>query len=336
MSSTFYAVKVGKNPGIYNSWEDCQKQILKFPNAVFKKFNTEDQALNFLIAGINTTAADSNISDGLNLLPVEALNKPKMSKLGNLNDLNSKNSLSTIKLKNHPKPTSSTTGVELIDIDDDPSPNCSSKSNCVERYNQLRLEFNKLLERVEKLEQQSFQSSTLQANNNKRQANNNDKVTPKKQKTNSGEASKTLHVYTDGACSNNGRGNAKAGIGVYFGDDSCWNISEPLGGRPTNNRAEIHAAVRALEQIRKMPEIPEEIKLYTDSQFLINGITKWINKWKKNEWKLSTGEPVKNKEDFEALDSAREGLVVDFIHVKGHSGLKGNEEADRLAVNGMS
>ncbi|XP_013783903.1 ribonuclease H1-like [Limulus polyphemus] len=142
-----------------------------------------------------------------------------------------------------------------------------------------------------------------------------------------------VHVYTDGACSSNGRRGARAGIGVFWGADHPLNVSERLPGRQTNNRAEIHAAVRALDQAQSLGL--KNLVLYTDSAFLIKGITMWIKKWKRNGWKLTTGESVKNQEDFEALDEVLKGLNVKWIHVRGHRGIHGNEAADRLAVAGM-
>ncbi|XP_076359133.1 ribonuclease H1-like, partial [Tachypleus tridentatus] len=127
------------------------------------------------------------------------------------------------------------------------------------------------------------------------------------------DADELVHIYTDGACSSNGRHGARAGIGVFWGADHPLNVSEKPLGRQTNNRAEIH----------------------TDSAFLIKGITMWIKKWKRNNWKLTTGENVKNREDFEALDEVLKGLNVKWVHVRGHQGIHGNEAADRLAVAGM-
>ncbi|KAJ8925002.1 hypothetical protein NQ315_001167 [Exocentrus adspersus] len=142
-------------------------------------------------------------------------------------------------------------------------------------------------------------------------------------------------VYTDGACENNGKANAKAGIGVWFGDAHPLNVSEPVVGRPTNNTAEIQACVKALNVIREHGET--KAKIFTDSEFTINCITKWMKNWKKNNWKTSSGGAVKNKEDLEVLDKAVQALVdVKWVHVRGHSGFRGNEEADRLAQQGAS
>nr|CAH7768188.1 unnamed protein product [Callosobruchus chinensis] len=106
-------------------------------------------------------------------------------------------------------------------------------------------------------------------------------------------------VYTDGACSNNGKPGAKAGIGVWFGDNHNMNISKPVEGRATNNTAEIQACLAALEALKGCGV--KKVELHTDSQFTLNSITLWIHRWKKGGWKTSTGKPVKNKEDFVKL-----------------------------------
>ncbi|KAM4772561.1 ribonuclease H1-like isoform 1-T2 [Rhinophrynus dorsalis] len=139
-------------------------------------------------------------------------------------------------------------------------------------------------------------------------------------------------VYTDGCCSRNGRLKARAGIGVYWGPNHPLNVAERLEGRQTNQRAEIQAAIRALEQAKK--QNLTKLVLYTDSMFTINGITKWIHSWKSNGWKLSTGQSVINKEDFEKLDQLTVGLDIKWMHIPGHAGFGGNEAADRLAREG--
>uniref|UniRef100_A0A3B1K060 Ribonuclease H1 n=1 Tax=Astyanax mexicanus TaxID=7994 RepID=A0A3B1K060_ASTMX len=125
-------------------------------------------------------------------------------------------------------------------------------------------------------------------------------------------------VYTDGCCSRNGKTGARAGIGVYWGPDHPLNVAERLPGRQTNQRAELQAACKALEQARDMDF--KKIVLYTDSKFTINGITSWVKKWKTNGWKLNTGGE----------------LEVVWLHIAGHAGFKGNEEADRLSREGAA
>ncbi|KAG9282927.1 ribonuclease H1 [Astyanax mexicanus] len=141
-------------------------------------------------------------------------------------------------------------------------------------------------------------------------------------------------VYTDGCCSRNGKTGARAGIGVYWGPDHPLNVAERLPGRQTNQRAELQAACKALEQARDMDF--KKIVLYTDSKFTINGITSWVKKWKTNGWKLNTGGEVVNKDDFQKLDRLNGELEVVWLHIAGHAGFKGNEEADRLSREGAA
>ncbi|XP_077147495.1 ribonuclease H1-like [Ranitomeya variabilis] len=139
-------------------------------------------------------------------------------------------------------------------------------------------------------------------------------------------------VYTDGCCSRNGRLKARAGIGVYWGPNHPLNVAERLEGRQTNQRAEIQAACKALEQAKS--QNITNLVLYTDSMHTINGITKWIHSWKLKDWKMSTGKEVINRKDFEKLDGLTQGLDVKWMHVPGHAGFGGNEEADKLAREG--
>ncbi|XP_024408207.2 ribonuclease H1 isoform X2 [Desmodus rotundus] len=139
-------------------------------------------------------------------------------------------------------------------------------------------------------------------------------------------------VYTDGCCSRNGRRRPRAGIGVYWGPGHPLNVGVRLPGRQTNQRAEIHAACRAIEQARAQDI--DKLVLYTDSMFTINGITNWLQGWKENGWRTSTGKEVINREDFLELDRLVQGMDIRWMHVPGHSGLVGNEEADRLAKEG--
>ncbi|XP_054035987.1 ribonuclease H1 isoform X2 [Dryobates pubescens] len=141
-------------------------------------------------------------------------------------------------------------------------------------------------------------------------------------------------VYTDGCCSGNGRNRARAGIGVYWGPGHPLNISERLPGRQTNQRAEIHAACKAIEQAKS--QNIKKLIIYTDSKFTINGITSWVDNWKTNGWRTSSGGSVINKEDFERLDKLSKDIEIQWMHVPGHAGFRGNEEADRLAREGAS
>jgi ribonuclease HI len=158
----------------------------------------------------------------------------------------------------------------------------------------------------------------------------------KRQRT-SGEE---LHVYTDGACSKNGRRGACAGIGVYFGDDDPRNVSEPLppDERHTNNRAELLAIEAALDVVQADDHPPvDTLHLYTDSQYSHKALTQWINNWLKNGWVTSKGTPVENRDLLERIHrKLQRPPDVEWHYVKAHNGDPGNEAADALAVEGAA
>ena len=106
------------------------------------------------------------------------------------------------------------------------------------------------------------------------------------------------------------------------------------GGSPatTNNRMELTAAIESLKALTK----PCEVALHTDSEYVRNGITKWLAGWKRNGWKTSTKQPVKNVDLWQRLDEAQRRHKVDWRWIKGHAGHAENERADELARAGMA
>jgi len=146
-----------------------------------------------------------------------------------------------------------------------------------------------------------------------------------------------IQVYTDGACPNNGKGSARAGIGVFWGHNHDLNLSRRVAGeKQTNNVAEIQAASMSISQA--IGAGIKKLQVNTDSQFLINCVNVWMKNWKKNGWITATGQEVKNKEDLLELDKLlQQGKIeVKWTHVKGHSDNVGNIEADKLAVRGAN
>ncbi|MGA7935193.1 MAG: ribonuclease HI [Kovacikia sp.] len=134
-------------------------------------------------------------------------------------------------------------------------------------------------------------------------------------------------IYTDGACSGN-PGPGGWGTVVYFTDGSV----HEMGGfdpQTTNNRMEMQAAIEALRYLKDSGQT-EPIELYTDSEYVKNGITQWIKGWKKKGWKTSTGKPVLNPELWQQLD-ALNSPQVQWRYVRGHSGDRGNDRCDEIA-----
>ena len=135
----------------------------------------------------------------------------------------------------------------------------------------------------------------------------------------------TVEIYTDGAC----RGNpGPGGWGVllrYNGEEKTLNGAE---ANTTNNRMELTAAIKGLNAVTR----PCEIVVVTDSEYVKNGITLWLENWRKRNWKASHGKPVKNIELWQQLDAAaKRHIDVKWQWVRGHSGHPENERADELA-----
>jgi ribonuclease HI len=141
-------------------------------------------------------------------------------------------------------------------------------------------------------------------------------------------SSKTItSIYTDGACSGN-PGAGGWGAVVNFSDGS----TQELGGRSaytTNNQMEMAGAIAALEYVAQHPQ-SEIIPLYTDSKYVIDGISRWIKGWKQNGWRTKGKEEVKNREKWERIDELN-NCNIKWEWVKGHSGNIGNERSDAIA-----
>jgi len=139
-----------------------------------------------------------------------------------------------------------------------------------------------------------------------------------------------LVIYTDGACSGN-PGPGGWGVVMYHGKRQ----KELYGGEKstTNNRMEMMAAIKALEAIK--PGFTGPVVLFTDSTYLLKGITEWIHGWKKRGWKKSDKKPVINKDLWQILDALNSERDIQWEWVKGHAGDAGNEKADELARKGV-
>ena len=133
-----------------------------------------------------------------------------------------------------------------------------------------------------------------------------------------------VEIFTDGACSGN-PGPGGWGALLRYGETE----KELTGGErsTTNNRMEMMAAIVALESLKR----PCRVALTTDSTYLRDGITKWIEGWKRKGWKTAAGKPVKNQDLWQRLEKALAPHQVDWHWVRGHAGHDGNERVDELA-----
>jgi ribonuclease HI len=136
---------------------------------------------------------------------------------------------------------------------------------------------------------------------------------------------KLVRLITDGACIGNPGPGGWACL-LRYGN----HLKELFGSSPhtTNNRMELAAAIEGLRALKE----PCQVELVTDSQYLKNGITRWIRAWKRNQWKTAQKQPVKNQDLWQALEQAAAPHRVTWEWVRGHSEHADNLRADELAV----
>jgi ribonuclease HI len=150
-----------------------------------------------------------------------------------------------------------------------------------------------------------------------------------------------IEVFTDGSTIDNGSKFAYGGIGIHFPNKEIDDISEPFLIKPvTNQRSELYAIYKAISEISDNLEF-NKMTIYSDSNYSIKSLTKWITNWKTNNWKTSNRKEVKNQDIIKMIDKLliKHKNKIHFIHVRAHTGKTdyrslGNEKADELASYG--
>lgn len=137
-----------------------------------------------------------------------------------------------------------------------------------------------------------------------------------------------IKIYTDGACSGNP---GKGGWGALIQENDNEKKLSGSELNTTNNRMELTAVIKALEHYNEA----KEIEIFTDSKYVMQGITEWIKNWKNNHWKTSQKKDVKNKDLWVLLDTVSAKHNIKWSWVKGHAGDYGNEIADKLATQAI-
>jgi len=153
------------------------------------------------------------------------------------------------------------------------------------------------------------------------------------------EDNKPICIYTDGACSNNGKADARAGFGIWFGKDDERNVSQSFTGTQTNNVAELLAIIKALTIMKHEIEKGQKVIIYSDSDYSIRCCTSYGEKCEKKGWKNPNNKtkPIPNLKIVQtAYGFCKKYRNISFVHVKAHTGLEdehsiGNDNADRLA-----
>ena len=186
---------------------------------------------------------------------------------------------------------------------------------------------------------------------NKDDSTDNHSVGVKNENNDESESQRQVHkVFTDGSTFNNGKKKMKqyGGIGVFFGDGDSRNVSRILeGSKITNNVAELTACLTAIEIITSMNDysLMDSVVIYTDSEYMINSITKWAHSWIKNNWQTKNKKPVQNKDLILKIYNLHKKHNIYFKHVKAHQSMPsnkysnayklwyGNHMADKLATD---
>lgn len=137
-----------------------------------------------------------------------------------------------------------------------------------------------------------------------------------------------VEIHTDGACRGNpGPGGWGAVLRAGEHERELWGGEDDT----TNNRMELTAAIEALAALKR----PCRVRLYTDSTYVMHGITRWLEDWRRRGWKTAARKPVKNQDLWQRLDALTGRHEIEWHWVKGHAGDPGNERADRLANRGI-
>lgn len=135
---------------------------------------------------------------------------------------------------------------------------------------------------------------------------------------------KTIDIYTDGACSGNPGPGGWAALLRYHQQEKMLSGAE---ANTTNNRMELMATIKALLELKT----PCAVNLYTDSQYVVKGMTEWLPGWQRKNWRTASNEPVKNTDLWQLLVDAAKPHQVTWHWIRGHAGHLENERVDSLA-----
>lgn len=271
----YYAVARGRSVGIYNSWAECEAQVKGFSGARYKKFDSPQSAQDFIgHEGGKTTARENNNYSKQPQFPSQLM--PSYPNLKRSYSTASSSSYASDKNQNNRRYSNHSSRDDSSDDEESDSDESEVVSYIVtkqlddieKRLNSFNKAVNKIMVKGPKSPSRSEPRRTklIEPPQPKRRRSDNNNFN----KDNEGY----VEVYTDGACSANGRLGARAGLGVYWGEGHFLNISKPVSGRATNNCGEIQAATQAIKQALENGVV--KLAINTDSQFLINSVTKWM------------------------------------------------------------
>lgn len=353
----FYSVAKGRTIGIFESWPECKKSIDGFEGAVFKKFDTKEDAEKFSKTGFgkssftNATTKSNSSTAKSNTSSTAKSSNDTVERYQNVNFDSDSESDSDKKVinTNSKKIISNKTSVKMFtkkeeaninfdsDSDSDSDSDNNTKSKPIKKIEKLDKLDKLILSHNNSLKIQDYDSE----DNEEYDINEIFKLKDTYKSSNlicKIEDLKTFKldtiVYTDGSCINNGYPNAEAGIGVYFGVNDSRNVSKKIdSNKKSNNIAELTAIITAYRILEEEIKENKKIVIFSDSMYAIRCITIYGEKNEKLKWNkiIPNIELVK-----EAYELFKNKSNIKIIHIKAHTDLTdiyslGNQEADRLA-----
>lgn len=329
-----YAVHKGLNPGIYNTWKDTNQQVNGFSGAVFKKVNSRAEAEYFVLHGnlnMDVRIVKSNISKKLmfqKLISGKSVNNIKTSVSINKTETNTETETKT----GTEAETEETISMNLLEIQKNMliSKNLPLTDNKILTTGQTDI-----IEKIEEIEElgemplieEEVSDETESSKNN--YINDNDNIKGKELidysislflKLGTEISNNKIIIYTDGSCINNGKKNAFGGFGFLINTGDHNNGKLTVTENVSNNVAELTSIIESLLFVKEhYKNNKKNILIKTDSKYSINCMCKWYKYWKKNNWKLSTGEDVKNQDLIKKAKKLSDDLNCNFEYVKAHS-----------------
>lgn len=351
----YYAVRRGRNPGIYYNWDDCKAQTDGYSRPIFKSFKNEQDAKDFMKQGNESSRPGAHRGQEANDYMEH---RPKDYGEYRANDYTGYETKEYMEDEAQDFMKGNTGQYHVVtrgrkegvlnwsqtqaSIVDFPG----AKYESFDTLEQAGLFYMKHLEkefakRESGSAQQAMQHQPKQYTGAAIEpvaAPIKSEPTARPQQTRSATEpdDDLMKIYTDGSSQGNGKPGARAGLGVYFGPNDERNLAERLPGIiQTNQRAELLAMLRAMELV----PVTQGIKILTDSKYSIACATDWVVNWEKNNWKNSAKKDVMNQDIIRPLvakkrERAAAGAATEFEWVKGHSTDPGNIAADRLANMG--
>lgn len=354
-TKAFYAVANGRTPGVFLTWAECEKSVKDFPGAKYKKFTSEQEAKDFCKAPVSTksfvkstttlttpskpsTSTQSKYSDVSFDSESGSEDEPEVKPKAKTTFSSNKKPMPPVKPQvNNFVSTRAEEEAIRANINFDSSEESDDEVKAKPKKTVTKSTPTKLVKSNITVEPMDEEESDNQADDLEVMMKNlsKEKSTHTSVLLELGDFTPDIIVYTDGACIDNGKEGAKAGIGVYFGPQDPRNVSEPVQGKQSNNTAELGALSRAYSILVSEISLGKKVAFFTDSKYAIWCLTTYGDKMSQDGWKKVIPNKELVKKIYEQF-GCKTNPNIKLIHIKAHTDAQdvhslGNEQADLLA-----